>query len=310
MSAILLYMPHRDPAPWIAGLRAALPDTDIRVWPDIGHAADVDFALAWQPPPGLLAGLPNLRAVSSLGHGAEHLLPAGVTPPHVRILRIVDTELTAGMSEYVIAHVLRVHRELDVLAANQRAARWDWRLPPRTADTVVGILGFGALGQDAARKLKGIGFQVRGWSRSAKDEPGVETFAGRDALPVFLAPCRHLVCLLPLTPETTGLIDARLLSYLPRGAHLLNAGRGPQVVEADLLAALDSGQIGHATLDVFVTEPLPAAHLFWLHPNVTVTPHNAAVSNPQSIVAQVADNVRRLRSGEAPRNEVNRARGY
>jgi len=310
VSAILLYMPHRDPVPWVAGLRAALPDTELRVWPDIGNAADVDFALAWQPPPGLLAGLPNLRAVSSLGHGAEHLLPAGVTPPQVQILRIVDTELTAGMSEYVIAHVLRVHRELDVLAANQRSARWDWRLPPRTADTVVGILGFGALGQDAARKLKHIGFQVRGWSRSAKDEPGIATFAGRDALPAFLAPCRHLVCLLPLTPETTGLIDATLLSHLPRGAHLLNAGRGPQVVEADLLAALDSGQIGHATLDVFATEPLPPAHPFWPHPNVTVTPHNAAVSNPQSIVAQVADNVRRLRRGKAPRNEVDRARGY
>jgi len=307
---ILFACTLRDAQPWLTAFKALDPATPVRAWPDIGDPAAVRFVITWQSPPGLFARLPNLGAVSSLGAGAEAMLANPEIPGHIPLVRVVDTNLTGKMTEYVVLHVLRQHRELDRAVSQQRAGQW-LRFPTRdTARTTVGFLGMGTLGQHAAAQVNALGFRVRGWTREARVVAGVETFHGRAMLPAFLEACDYLVCLLPQTPETAGIVDAALLAALPPGAHFINAGRGGQVVEADLLAALDSGRLASATLDVFATEPLPADHRFWSHPRVTITPHNAADSSPESVVPQMLDNYRRLKAGMPLLNQVDRSRGY
>lgn len=300
----------RDARPWLLAFHALDPTAPVRSWPDSGDLGAVRFVVTWQPPDGLFPRLPNLGAVSSLGAGVEVLLAHPEIPTHVPVVRVVDPNLTGKMTEYVVLHVLRQHRDLDRIIAQQRAGTWI-RFPTRdTARTTVGFLGLGTLGRHAAAQLKALGFRVRGWTRAPRDVDGVEVFHGRAMLAAFLGGCDHLVCLLPQTPETKGIVDAALLAGLPRGAHFINAGRGGQVVEPDLLDALDSGHLASATLDVFGTEPLPASHRFWTHPRVTITPHNAADSSPESVAPQMLENYRRLIAGQPLLNQVDRARGY
>ena len=307
---ILFASTVRDGQPWAQAFKAVDPVVPVRVWPDLGDPRAVTFVITWQPAPVLFARLPHLGAVSSLGAGVEGLLADPSIPAHVPLVRVVDATLAKRMTEYVVLHVLRQHRDLDRTMAQQRADQWTWFPSRDTARTTVGFLGLGALGQQAAARIKALGFQVRGWTREPRLVAGVDVFHGRAMLPGFLAGCDYLVCLLPLTPETEGIVDAALLAGLPPGACLINAGRGAQVVEADLLAALDSGRLAAATLDVFATEPLPPAHRLWTHPRVTVTPHNAADTQPEAVVPQMLENYRRLQAGQPLLNPVDRARGY
>jgi glyoxylate/hydroxypyruvate reductase A len=214
------------------------------------------------------------------------------------------------MAEYVLLHVLRYHREQPALDAQQRARQWRIIASPAASHRRVGIMGLGAMGGEAARHLLAVGFDVASWTRSARSMPGVAAFHGADGLAPFLARTEILVCLLPLTPETRGILDRDLFRRLPRGAYLINAGRGGHQVEADILSALDEGQLAGATLDVFSTEPLPADSPFWVHPKVTVTPHNASITNPRSAVRHVVESIRRIRAGEPLRNVVDPAVGY
>jgi glyoxylate/hydroxypyruvate reductase len=299
-----------DPAAWRAHLRAAMPELEMRVWPDAGDPADIDAALVWRHPPGALRRFPNLKLIVNIGAGVDYVFADPDLPPGVPIARIVDTMLTGAMTQYVVLHVLALHRRMPEIAAAQRAARWRYFHPPAAAETRVGLLGLGHLGQDAARMLARFGFPLLGWSRTPKSLPGVECHAGSDGLPAFLAGCGILVCLLPLTPATENLLDAGRFAQLPRGAAFVNAGRGRLVVEEDLLAALDSGQLRHAVLDVFREEPLPPESPFWRHPKVTLTPHNAAAADPRGAAEQVAENVRRVLAGRKPLNEVDPLRGY
>lgn len=308
--ALLFVSPFHDPKPWVDAIRARMPELEIRVWPDIGDPAGIDYALAWKPPAGLLAGLPNLKGVSSIGAGVEHLLNDPTLPAMLPVARIVDGRLVGGMTEYVLLHVLRHHRKLDLLMANQRAGRWQWIPPADTLRTTVGVMGLGVLGGAAAVALADLGFRVIGWSTSAKDLRGVESFAGDQQRDAFLSLSQILVCLLPLTPATRGILNRDTLRRLPYGAYVINAGRGGQLVEEDLLGLLESGHLSGATLDVFQREPLPAGHPFWSHPRVTVTPHNAADSIPESIAPQIVENVRRARAGQPLINLVDRAKGY
>jgi len=278
---------------------------------DSGAAAPaaIDYALLWKPPAGLTARLPNLKAIFSLGAGIDHLLSDPDLRRDVPMTRVVDPNLTARMTEYVVLHVLRHHRRQHDYDALQRLGKWRALAQPLASERRVGILGLGVLGGDAARALGALGFAVSGWTRTAHTVPGVEMFHGAAGLDAFLGACEILVCLLPLTAETEGIINAALLARLPRGACFINAARGHHVVDADLLATLDTGQLAAATLDVFHVEPLPQEHGFWRHPKVTLTPHIAAVTDPRACVAQVIGNIGRLERGEAPINLVDLRRG-
>ena len=308
---LLIIAPGERPDWWQREFARVAPGLAVRAWPEVGDPADIRYALVWKPPAGELAKLPNLQAVLSMGAGADHIF---IDPalPDVPIARVVDAYLTAGITEYVLLHVLRYHRNQPVFDAQQRDHVWDDRARElRQADErPVGVMGLGELGRDAVAKLAALGFDVAGWSRTAKDISGVVCSAGPDALAPFLARTEILVCLLPLTALTADILNRETLAQLPRGAYLINAARGAHLVDDDLVDALASGQLSHATLDVFHKEPLPGDHPFWDHPQITMTPHNASITDPRSVVAQVVENIRRIDAGEPLLHPVDRAAGY
>jgi glyoxylate/hydroxypyruvate reductase A len=306
----LMFLSADDPAEaWRAALLAEIPELDFRTWPGVGDPAAIDLALVWQPPPGELARYPNLRAILSLGAGIDGLL-AQQGLPDVPIARMVDPSLTRTMTEYVVLATLRHHRQFDHFEREQRATRWRYAFPPQAADRRVGVMGLGVLGSAAAASLAAHGFPVAGWSRETRQLSGIESFAGRAGLPAFLARTDILVCLLPLTSDTAGILNAPTFGDLPRGAYLINVARGAHLVEADLIAALDSGQLAGATLDVFREEPLPAGDPLWRHPKVLITPHVASYASPLTAAEGVAANIRRARAGQPLLHQVDRARGY
>ncbi|MGH6929881.1 MAG: 2-hydroxyacid dehydrogenase, partial [Dongiaceae bacterium] len=299
MSCVVLYNSPGDDAAEVAAWRGYLtaydPAIDFRVWPETGPVEEIDYALAWLPKPGDLARYPRLKAIFWLGAGVDHLLKDQHLPRQVPIMRLVDDGLTAGMTEYVLLHVLRYHRRLPELEAQQREGVWR-KLPyPLAKDRRIGIMGMGVLGRDVAHRLADLGFDVAGWSGSPKRLDGVTSFHGDDQLISFLNRSEILVCLLPLTPATSGIIHARTLAALPKGAAVINAARGGHVVDADLIGALDRGHIAHATLDVFTSEPLPIEHPFWRHPRITVTPHVASVTISETASRVVIAGLRAMR---------------
>ena len=299
-----------EPESWRRAFHAHDPKLDFRVWPESGPVEEIDYVLAWHHVPGSLNAFPRLKAIFSLGAGVEKLLRDRELPAGVPIVRMVDPSLTAGMTEYVLLHVLRYHRRMPELEALQRRAQWAELEAPPASERRVGILGLGVLGGDAAVKLAMLGFRVAGWSLRPKTIAGVESFAGEEGLLPLLARSDILVCLLPLTAATEGILNARTLAALPRGASLINAARGGHVVETDLLAALDSGHVTHATLDVVSEEPLPASHPFWRHPQVTLTPHVASLTWPPTAALHILANIRRHEAGEPMSPLVDLAREY
>ncbi len=302
---ILLFVSNVDSAAeWQAELGKLMPEVELRVWPELGDPTEIDAALVWRPPQGLLDQLPNLKLIISLGAGADHILADPTLPPGIPILRLVDPYMTVAMSEYVMMQVLRLHRQDPAYLAQQHALTWRPLPQPNAAERRVGVLGLGVLGGDAALRLKVLGFDVAGWSRTERKLAGIPSFHGADGLAALLGRSEILVCLLPLTRETEGILDARLFARLPRGAAIVNCARGGHLVEADLLAALDSGQLSAAVLDVFREEPLPQQHPFWRHPRILVTPHVAAATHPATAAAAVADNLRRLDEGRPLLNRV------
>ncbi len=308
--ALLMIGEPRDAEGWRREIEALVPGIDFRAWPEVGRREDVRMVMTWKAPAGELGRFPDLGCVCVLGHGVDGMLASGELPDGVPVVRLVDESMTRQMSAYVLAAVLRHHRRAENYENQQRERRWHEIDAPDPAETRVGILGLGALGGDLARKLKALGFEVAGWSRTPKEIDGVETHVGRDALGPFLGACDIVVCLLPLTPETRDILDARAFRAMKRGAYLINAARGDHVVDDDLVAALDEGRLAGACLDVFRTEPLPDAHPFWRHPRVTITPHAASLTLPRSAAPQVAENYRRVRDGRPLLNLVDRARGY
>ncbi|KAA5606951.1 glyoxylate/hydroxypyruvate reductase A [Roseospira marina] len=292
-------------------MAARLPDLGFRIHPDVGPADAIQYALVWSPPPGLLASLPNLRAVFNLGAGVDAILAArDAVPASVPVVRLADAGMAPQMVEWVLHGVLHFQRRFDDYAREQAAGRWT-RLPVRPAPrTTVGLMGLGVLGGAVARVLVSLGYAVRGWSRRPKTVPGVETFHGTDGLAPFLAETEILVCLVPLTDETRGLLNAETLRRLPAGAAVINAARGAHIVDADLLALLDAGHLRGAQLDVFEPEPLPNDHPFWRHPRVRLTPHIAAVTKVEPTCDQIADTIRRLERGEPLAHQVDRHAGY
>ncbi|HUC63499.1 MAG TPA: glyoxylate/hydroxypyruvate reductase A, partial [Alphaproteobacteria bacterium] len=287
-----------------------LPDLELRVWPEIGDPAEIEFAAVWRAKAGMLKSLPNLRFIFSLGAGVDHVLLDPDLPQGVPICRVVDPYLTQRMSEYVALHVLRYHRRQPEFDAQQMRGEWKELYFPTAPERKIGIMGLGELGADAAAKLKALGFDVAGWTRSPKTLPGVASFHGPEGLGPFLARSEILVCLLPLTAETRGILSKALFARLPKGAALINCARGAHLVEGDLIPALESGQLSYATLDVFTPEPLAPNHPFWRHPRITVSPHVASITDPRTVVQLIAENVRRYRAGEPLLHLVDVKRGY
>jgi glyoxylate/hydroxypyruvate reductase A len=315
MANILLSIIGWDPKGWDHRFRVMAPQHSIRVWPErIGDPEKIDYACVWQPPHGSLAAFPNLKAIFSLGAGVDDLL-TDPDLPAVPIVRIVDPDLTMRMTEYVVLHVLLYHRRQRLYEKQQRVRMWRDHEQPPARDVAVGVMGLGALGLDAAQVLCRLGFRVAGWSRNEKSILGVETFHGLIGLHPFLRRTEILVCLLPATSATKGILNATQFAELKRdgalgAAYLINAGRGALQVDADIIAALDGGMLAGATLDVFPTEPLPVSSPLWVHPKVTVTPHNAAASTPRAIAANVLRQIDRNEIGIPLEHVVDRWRGY
>ena len=313
--SLLLAMTGWHVEDWRERFQALLPEMPIVT---LGEAYDrraVHYVASWKHPEGSLSGLPNLAAIFSLGAGVDHLF-ADTRLPEVPIARVVDPDLTTRMSEYIVLHCLMHLRQQRRYERQQQAKLWDDdRNQPAARSVRVGLMGLGELGLDAARKLQVMGFDVAGWSRSPKTVDGFTTFAGDEGMTGFLARTDILVSLLPLTPETRGVINAQLLSGLAQdgrlgGPFLINAGRGGLQVEADILAALDAGTLKGATLDVFESEPLAPESRLWSHPDVTVTPHNAAMSEPEAVATLISAQIKRLEAGEPLEHVVDPARGY
>ena len=292
--------------------REVSPGIDVRQGADLGALDEIDIAVCWFPPHGQLAQLSRLRLAQSLAAGVDHMLADAQLPRDVPLCRIVDSGMAAGMNAYVSWAVVQQHRGMRAYVASSATGLWQEQPVVSPRKHRVGIAGMGTLGMACAGALATIGYAVRGWSRSAKaDLPeGVNGYHGAGQLDAFLSGCDTLVCLLPLTPETHGFLNADLFSKLPHGAHLINVGRGDHLVEADLLRALERGQLSAATLDAFSQEPLPASHPFWKDPRILVTPHIATRTDRLVIAQQTLANLAALEQGIRPVNQVDIDRGY
>lgn len=311
----LVAMGSGDPAPWVKSFETLLPEFSIAKLGDAFESDSVTYAMTWYHPPGSLSGFTSLKAIFSMGAGVDHLF-RDPHLPSVPTARVVDPDLTKRMTEYVVLHALSILRQTRRYRTQQSEKLWsDDDHQPAAEHVRVGIMGMGVLGQDAAEKLSILGFDVAGWSRSPKSISGLKLFSGHDELPRFLARTDILIVLLPLTPETRGIINAKLLKGLARDCRvkapsLINAGRGGLQKESEILACLDDGTLHEAVLDVFETEPLPVSSPLWLHPRVTITPHNASVSDPMAISQMIAEQVRRSERGEPLLYQVDQSRGY
>ena len=312
---ILLSVTGFDPAVWLNALKHHAPRRAIVTEPDGAADPAIRYAVVWKQRPGVLNRLPNLAAIFSIGAGVDHIF-ADPDVPDVPIVRVVADDLTERMSEYVVWQVLDHHRKGPRYRRQQAEKVWsEDRVQPAARDVTVGILGLGVLGTDAAAKLGTLGFNVAGWSRTAKSVEGVETHAGDAGLDGFLSVSDIVVCLLPLTPKTRGILSKPLFAKMKRRgplgpATLINAGRGDLQNEADILAALENGWLGAASLDVFQSEPLAEASPLWSHPRVTITPHAAATSVPAALIPQMIAQMDAFERGEPLINLVDRDAGY
>jgi glyoxylate/hydroxypyruvate reductase A len=300
--ASLIEKPER----WLPLLERALPQDRFFTEPD----GSIDVVLVATPPAGTFLKMKSLKLIQSMWMGVEKLLEDPSVPKSVPMARLVDPGMVAAMSETVLVHTLDWHRHLYRYRAQQPAQQWKRYEQALASDRTIGILGIGELGTDAAQKLVSLGFNVRGWSRRPKTIHSVETFSGSDGLGRMIEKCDALVCLLPLTAHTRGVLNRDVFSKMKPGGCVINVARGGHVVVPELIGALDSGQLAHAYLDVFDVEPLAADSPLWRHPGVTVTPHAAALTEPRTAVARIAANIERLRRGEALLNLVDRAAGY
>ena len=294
----------------IDGIRAALPGETVHEWPETGDPQAVDICIVFRMEPGFLRPFPNLKLISATGAGFDHFLLDPELPRHVPLVRIVDDDFAARMADYVLCWVLFHHRDVAHFLAAQRDHRWDYK-PMRSAHELrVGVMGLGQMGTLTCQRLAALGYPVHAWSRTLHDLPGVTCHAGMDGLDGFLDGTEILVNLLPLTAQTRGILGKSCFDRLPFGAVLIHCARGGHLVEADLLAALDSGQLRAATVDAFPKEPLPPDHPLWARPNVYVTPHCSSTASLETIVSTFAENVRRFRAGQPLLNQVDHTQGY
>lgn len=311
-STLLLAVPVSWAGLWTTPLAEMAPDLNVIVQGrDTYDPKSIDYALGFRPEPGLLGSLPNLKVVFSLGAGVDGFLIDPKYPKQVPLVRFVDHQLSREMAQYCVMHALIHHRQQRLFDQLQREKKWRQGIPPRrTEDTRIGILGLGEIGTLVAERLRDHDFQMAGWSRTRKKIDGVESFAGHGELAKFLARSDILICLLPLTADTHHILNAKTFALLPKDAFVINVARGGHLKEDDLVAAIDSGHLSGATLDVFESEPLPESSPLWSHPQITVTPHIAAISDPRVMAKNAVDGIMLHKAGKPLQNVVDFARGY
>ncbi|MFJ4454727.1 2-hydroxyacid dehydrogenase [Pseudomonas sp. NPDC089392] len=294
---------------WKALFAEHAPDIEFRVWPDIGNPEDIDYLAAWLAPDDLEQTLPNLKVLFALSAGVDQL-DLGRLPASLPVVRLLDPGISQGMSEYACFAVLALHRDMLRYRQQQLAGQWQAQRLVPAAKRRIGVMGLGRQAQQILSSLKPFGFALSGWARSQHRIEGVTCHAGTAQLPAFLAQCDILLCALPLTEHTSGILNRELFEHLPPGAALINMGRGGHLVEQDLIDALDSGQLSAAVLDVLQQEPASPQHPFWKHPNILLTPHIAAMTQPESAFPSLLENIRRFERGEAMQGQVDLRQGY
>jgi len=295
------------PEPWVQAVQQAFPAAEVFAWAP--GAPPADHAIVWAPPQQFVDEQVGLQTLFNIGAGVDALLQLRL-PPSLSVVRLDDAGMSVQMAEYVCHAVIRHFREFDGYDADTQAGKWSYRKPRSRADFAVGVMGLGVLGERVAKALQVFEFPVNGYSRSPKEVDGVRCFSGAQALPDFLAATRVLVNLMPLTPETENILNQHTLSQLPQGGYVINVARGKHLVEDDLMTLIDNGHLAGATLDVFRTEPLPAAHPFWQHPKITVTPHTSARTLREESIAQIVGKIQALGRGEPIQGLVDTVRGY
>lgn len=305
--SLAIISPGKNPNAWIKVIRKLDPTLKIQVYPDISNPDEVETAFLWQHPEGLLAEFPNLKLISSMGAGVDHILRDSSIDPEIPIVRIVDEKLTWSMTNYVVMAVLTYHRQLSRYQKDKSRKVWDMSNPE--LEVTIGVLGVGALGFDVMEKLAMLDFPVVGFGFSEKDNFKYPYYS-KDKLPEFLKAVNVLVCLLPLTAETENILNASLFSKCNPGTYLINVARGKHLVEEDLIAALDKGELSGAMLDVYRVEPLPKSHPFWEDSRITMTPHIASVTNPKAAAPQLMENINRIKENREVLNLVDRTKGY
>lgn len=305
--SLVIIRKNAPTAPWQQAFASQATDLVVHAWPETGPLEEVDYVLCWAPGAGEIARYPNLKAVFSLGAGVDHLLSDDTIPPHLPIVRMVDKSITDGMVQYVVMAVINHHRRMHEMRTNQAERIWQ-KLD--LSNPQIGIMGMGGLGQACARALSGMGYKVRGWNRSGRSVEGLEVFGGMDGLKSFLTGTDILISLLPHTEETIGILNRETFAALRQGAYVINAGRGEQMVEEDLLEALHSGQICGAMLDVFCKEPLASDHPFWSEKKIMVTPHIASWVDPVAGTRHVLRAIKAIERQEMPEGLVDRTAGY
>ena len=308
--AMAFYSAFDDFDTWKRALQAQLPKLRVIHSSDITRPSDIHYVLAWKPPQDFFSGMTNLRLIVNLGAGVDSLVQRQDLPPGIPITRLTDPQMARMMAGYVLFSVLRHARDIPYFEQAQRRGEWAYRHPRSPEDIRVAVLGLGQLGARAAHELQRQGFRVLGWSRGAAQIEGVECFSGLETLDTVLEQAEIVVVMLPLTPQTAGILDRRRLERLPHGAAFINVARGALVDQAALTELLQNGHIGGATLDVFEREPLPAGDPLWHMPNVLITPHLASVAIPSSAARQIAENIVRVSGNESPDNTIDPARGY
>lgn len=307
--SLIIIAPNRNLDEWRTGIQAIDSSISIQVWPEVSDPDIVLGAIVWNHPEGSLRGFPNLKFISSMGAGVDHILKDPELPEDVPIVRIVDDALTKSMSSYLIMATLYYQRNLQKYISDKNNRVWDQAAPPEK-DISVGIMGMGVLGSDVARKLSSLEFKVYGYSNTKKDVEGVSSFAGENELKPFLEKINVLICLLPLTKNTKDILNLEFFKKLNRGTYLINAARGHHMVEQDLIEAIELGYISGAFLDVYRKEPLPKDHRFWNHPQIMQTPHIASITNPHAAIPQILKNLKAVTRGESLENKIDRAKEY
>jgi len=307
--ALLFKVPDARGVAWQSLFQTHAPDIDLRLWPEIGEPSQVRYFAAWQPPQNLHERFPNLEVIFATSAGVDQF-DLGELPEHIKVVRMLDPGIAQGIVEYAGFAVLSLHRQMPLYLQQQREKQWQVHELTPASKRRVGVMGLGNLGVATLESLRPFGFDLSGWARSQKDIPGVQCFAGAEQLPSFLAQCDILICLLPLTDDTRGILNTKTFAAMPKGAQLINLGRGGHLVESDLLDALESGQLSHAIIDVLNDEPPATEHPFWHHPNIWLTPHIGANTSPDSAFEVLLGNIRRHQRGEAMQGEIARDQGY
>lgn len=305
--SLVIISPGKDPNIWIEEFHQLDPELEFEIFPDVKNPDKVTTAFVWNHPMGILNNFPNLKLISSMGAGVDHILKDDSIPHDIPIVRIVDEKLTFSMTNYVVMAVLNFHRQLPRYQKNQADKIWDMNNPE--IDVKIGVMGVGALGKDVLDKLNNLGFPVVGYGFSKKSEFDYPYYSN-EKLADFLKEVNVLVCLLPLTPDTENILDKKLFAKCNPGTYLINVARGKHLVDEDLIEAIDSGQLSGAMLDVYREEPLPKDHPFWENSKITMTPHIASVTNPEAAAPQVIENIKRLKSNQELINLVDRTKGY